>query len=195
MDELAGLEADAQLRLAGGMLGEYFDVARLPFQPVCLDRVHRLGPVAVMLPQFADLFVTRACQQHHLGELVGLAQELRHPLDRGRVHHRSVQAAQDPVAGLAVERPVEAGAQDFRRLGPEGRPAEGQVHSVEHLVSQQDLPRPQGAAVGDGRHRPGNVKPLPRAGDLARLDVMGRGQGESHAIRRSIPDCGQHPQI
>ncbi|HJY55847.1 MAG TPA: dihydrofolate reductase family protein [Streptosporangiaceae bacterium] len=30
-----------------------------------------------MLPQLADLFVTRVCPQHHLDELVGLAEELR----------------------------------------------------------------------------------------------------------------------
>lgn len=30
--------------------------------------------------------------------------------------------------------------------------------------------------------------------DLARLDVMGRGQGESRAFRRSIPDRGKRPE-
>jgi hypothetical protein len=148
-----------------------------------------------MLPQLADLFVAWACQQHHLGELVGLAEELRHPLDGGGVHQRCVRAAQDSMAGLADERPADAGPQDFRWLRAEGRPAEGQMHSVEHLVTQQDLPRAQGAAVRDGRHSPGKVKPLPRAGDLARLDVTGRGQGEGHAARRSILDRGQHPEI
>ena len=62
-------------------------------------------------------------------------------------------------------------------------------------MTQQDRPRPQGAAVGNGRHGPGNVQPLPRAGDLARLDVMGHGQGEGHAFRCNILDRGQHPEI
>ncbi|MBV9854857.1 MAG: hypothetical protein JOY82_10075 [Streptosporangiaceae bacterium] len=141
MEEFTGLEADAQLRLTGRVLGEYVDVARFPRQPVCLDHVHRLGPVAVMLPQFADVFVAWACQQHHLRELVSLPEELRHPFDRGGIHYSSVRAAQDSMVGLAVERPADAGAQDFRWLGPEGRPAEGQVHSVEHLMTQQHLPR------------------------------------------------------
>ena len=35
MDEPAALDADAQLRLAGGMPGEYPGVARFPLQPVC----------------------------------------------------------------------------------------------------------------------------------------------------------------
>jgi hypothetical protein len=47
------------------------------------------------------------------------------------------------VAGLAVERPAEAGAQDFRRLGPEGRPAEGRVHGVEHLALCDRINRDQ----------------------------------------------------
>jgi hypothetical protein len=50
MEELADLEADAQLGLAGRMLGEYVDVARFPFQPACLDLVHRQAPPLAVRP-------------------------------------------------------------------------------------------------------------------------------------------------
>ena len=49
--------------------------------------------------------------------------------------------------------------------------------------------------MGDRCHGPGDVKPLPRVGDLARLDVMGCGQRERHAVRCGILNRREHLHI
>jgi hypothetical protein len=76
-----------------------------------------------------------------------------------------------------------------------GRPAEGQVHGVQHLMAQQVLARTQGTAVRDRCHDPGKVAPLPGVGDLARLDVVSRGERERYTVFRGALNRRQHVEV
>ena len=189
------MQADAELRLAGRMARRVRPRSSLPI-PACSPRprssppagsrtARRRWPISAS-PGPARIIISVSW--------LALRRNSGIPSMVCRVHQLRPGRA-GPWDQVRRRRPSGSPSQNLRRLGPEGRPAEGQVHGVQHLMAKQDLPRPQSTAMGDRRHGPGDIKPLPRVGCLARLDVMGRRQRERHAVRCGILNRREHLQI
>jgi hypothetical protein len=77
-----------------------------------------------LLPQDFHFIVAGSRQDHQFGELIGLAQELWHPINRGRIY-QAIRSLYNQGAWLAIERPAKSRAKYIWCLGPEDRSPEG----------------------------------------------------------------------